>query len=202
MKHMLACLSILSVMLVGSLMTACYADDDPRATSSTATQLPQATEASQTSVEHPTPLDPTIPPFDGLPHRFIGFQGAFNVPVWDDRNLSDEEKANDPWYNPSWVPFSACLADRGLEIRSDPSQPFSQADLDRLLARLNAEYPDPEVNKQFPYHATGKVSGDAGIFFDCAEEWLTKTPREIYEITGVPNLWWPPKPAATESVTH
>jgi hypothetical protein len=182
-------------MLVGSLTAACYSDDDPSREETPAGVTPTA--QSEPSVEHPTPLDPTIPPLEGLPNRFIGFQGVFHVPLWDDRNLSDEEKAKDPWFNPSWAPFSECLAGRGLEVRADPSQQFAQADLDRLLARLNSEYPDTDANKAIPYDAKGKVEGDAGVFLDCAEAWLTKTPQEIYELTGVPNEWWPPKALAT-----
>lgn len=169
-------------------LVACTPDDDE---SSAAARAAASQEASPPPSVQPTPINPVGRGNEGVPNQFVGFQGVFHVTTWDDRALTPEQKAADPSYNPAWVPFSECLAERGLEVRPDASQKFSQADLDRLLERLNKEYPDPDANKKFPFEATGKVSGDAGIFFDCAEAWLTKTPQEIHAITGVPNMWSP-----------
>lgn len=139
-----------------------------------------------------------ITPVDGRPAPFVSYQGVFGVSQWDDRALSEREKAADPRLNPAWVPFSQCLADRGLKVRPNPSQPFTQADMDRLIVRLNVEYPDRDANNKLLF----EPGGDAANFLECAHEWLTKSPQQIYEITGVPNRWWPPDATVTATPTE
>jgi len=153
-------------------------------TSSKADQPPPPPAAAVT--------DLTNAPAPPIRNQFIDITGRFFVVPWDDRELGPEQKAANPWYNPAWEQFSECATKGGLQAKLDPSKKFSQVDLDRLVAQLNREYPDAEANKQIPAQATGKVRGDAGVFLTCAEEWLTKTPRQMYELTGVPNQWWPP----------
>lgn len=201
-----ATLCVLSLLvLMGAV--SCTSDDesavDARRTaeaSQSQTPIPEKSDSPTTKDDdHPTPANPALSPNADRPNPFVGFSGVFHAPVWDDRELSDEQKAADPVFNPAWVPFSQCLADRGLEVRPDPSQKFSQMDVDHLLERLNAEYPDVNANRQIPFHATGKMPGDAGTFLDCAEAWLLKTPQEVYDLTGVPNEYLPSEPSATVS---
>ena len=124
-------------------------------------------------------------------NQFIDITGRFFVVPWDDRELSLEQKVANPSYDPAWEKFAQCAAQGGLDAKLDNSQKFSQVDLDRLIGQLNREYPNAEANKHIPAKAAGKVSGHAGAFLACAEEWLTKTPQEMYELTGVANKWWP-----------
>ncbi|MCC7366331.1 MAG: hypothetical protein IT303_18380 [Dehalococcoidia bacterium] len=154
---------------------------------------------SSSADEPSPPSGPVITRTEDAPlpqfrNPFINMEGRFFVHQWDDRVISEEAKRADPWLNPAWEPFAGCLAGRGLEVRHDPSQPFDQDDLDTLLDRLNRAYPDPAANLRIPQRAGDSVPGDAGAFLACAEEWLTKSPQEIYELTGVPSRWWPPEP--------
>lgn len=123
------------------------------------------------------PADAPVPYF----HPYVSFDGTFFVHRWDDREIGDEAKRADPLYNPSWVPLSQCLADGGLEVRSDPNTKYNQDDIDRLVERVNMENPDRVLNLKTP----PKPTGSAGIFTRCAEEWLTKSPAEIEALTGV-----------------
>lgn len=136
---------------------------------------------------------PEDAPTPRIPNRFVNWEGKFYVLPWDDREIRDEAKRDDPVYNPAWVPLSECLAGRGLEVRANPAAKFSQDDLDRLLERVNRENPDPAANLTIPAKASGHLAGAAGAFIDCAEQWLTKSPEEIAKLTGAP---WPPPPSA------
>ena len=127
--------------------------------------------------------------------------GRFTVTAFDDRELSDEAKAANPVFNPAWKPFADCLAQRGLAAGVfDPKGRFSQADLDRVLARVNADSPDRTANFALNgADAAGRTAlvaanprtQSAVTFLECAGQWLTKSPEELYKITGEPSEYYP-----------
>ncbi|MCK9521300.1 MAG: hypothetical protein M0R74_20095 [Dehalococcoidia bacterium] len=145
----------------------------------------------------PVVTDPQDAPPPAAWNPFI-MDGRFYVAPYDDRHLSDEQKVAALVYNPAWKPFGQCMEEKAVEVRADRSVPLSQQDLDRLVERLNREYPDAEKNKLIPLDPSGYVTGDAEVFLRCAEQWLTKSAKEIAEITGEPNEYWP-LPTATEN---
>ena len=109
--------------------------------------------------------------------RWIRGDGRFAVQEYDDRQLPVEEKAKQPAYNPRWEPFSKCLASEGFAQGRIASRPFSQADLDRLLADVNSERPDASANRQL---SSGQgVSGLAGAFLRCADTWLAIERKDL-----------------------
>jgi hypothetical protein len=124
---------------------------------------------------------------------FIDGSGKFVAPNWDDRALSDEQKEDDPSLNPAWAPFSTCLAEGGLEVRNDASQPFTQNDLDAVVERVNKDFPDREANKTIMDRGYRTAGGSAGTYLRCAYDWLLKSPQEVFELTGEPNDHYPPK---------
>ncbi len=97
--------------------------------------------------------------------------------AWDNRKIPDEEKAKSPWYNPRWAPFSKCMAGAGFETRRDRSVPFAQADLDRVVAQVNAARPDHVAKKAIGQNV--KVGGVAESFLVCADTWLTLPTEEL-----------------------
>jgi hypothetical protein len=64
----------------------------------------------------------------------------------------------------------------GFETRPNPNQPFGQADLDRLIDKLNALNPDGAANKA--RLASEGFDGISGAFLQCADRWLTIRPDE------------------------
>jgi hypothetical protein len=101
---------------------------------------------------------------------------------WDNRSLSDEQKAAKPWYDPRWKPFSDCMVERGFDVRASSSEAFAQKDLDELIRRLNIAMPDGQANKQLG--PAGPAPGIAGAFLACADRWLTIAPDD-YEKNGI-----------------
>lgn len=119
-------------------------------------------------------------------NRFIRpDNGRFETLLWDDRPISDEAKAAQPWYDPRWTKFNQCLVAEGYDIRPDPTQPFSQRDLDALLARINSERPDGEANRQIGADIDA-VPGIAGAFLRCAH-WIAYS-REQWAANGIVDL--------------
>lgn len=57
---------------------------------------------------------------------------------------------------------------------------------------MNREHPNEDSNKQIARLGIRGASGSAQAFLQCAYAWLSKSPQEIYEITGEPTEWWPP----------
>lgn len=115
-----------------------------------------------------TPADVSPPVFN----RWIRpDNGRFEAHTWDNRRLTDVQKAANPCYDARWEPFAACMAGRGYEVHGVQGTPFSQADLDRLVERVNDERPDGAANKRIAQGDT--VPGLAGAFLDRADEWLT-----------------------------
>lgn len=103
--------------------------------------------------------------------------GKFEAYVWDDRAIPDSKKALTPWYDARWEPFAGCMASSGYEIRPEPSEFFSQADLDRLVSLVNAAQPDTEANKVVS--GPEDVDGIAEAFLRCADQWLTIPSEEL-----------------------
>lgn len=105
--------------------------------------------------------------------RWVNPDGEFVGYIWDNRHLGSSQKAAKPWYDPRWKPFSACMGDRGHEVRDDPSSvPFGQEHLDEIVARANAERP----NGAGTLRAIGDgedLGGIAQAYIDCANRWLT-----------------------------
>ncbi len=100
---------------------------------------------------------------------FLDKDGFIEVTAYDDRHLTDEQKLEDPLVNPNWEPFAECVADHGLEVRADPANPYTQADLDRLIEIVNEEGPFEAATPQgLVYHGT--LNSDA--FLQCAEGYL------------------------------
>ncbi len=97
--------------------------------------------------------------------------------AWDNRAISDEEKAKSSWYNPRWAPFSKCMAGAGFETRKDRALPFAQSDVDGLVAQVNAARPDRVANKAIGQNA--KVGGIAEAFLVCAGKRLTLPTEEL-----------------------
>lgn len=102
--------------------------------------------------------------------------GQFEAYTWDDRPISEEAKAQQPWYDGRWQPFGHCMSAAGFETRPNPNQPFGQADLDRLIDKLNALNPDGAANKA--RLASEGFDGISGAFLQCADRWLTIRPDE------------------------
>jgi hypothetical protein len=110
----------------------------------------------------------------------------FEAYIWDDREISAAAKAAQPWFDPRWKPFSDCMAGKGHDIRPDPRKPFSQADLDMVVALANAERPDAAANRSIGGD-TQSVGGIAGAFLECANEWLA-LPRSEWAAHGIQKL--------------
>ncbi|MPZ50264.1 MAG: hypothetical protein GEU75_13370 [Dehalococcoidia bacterium] len=100
---------------------------------------------------------------------FLDKTGFLEVTRYDDRNLTDDEKLQDPVVNPRWEPFAECVAADDLEVRDDPAIPYTQADLDRLVAVVNLEGPF-EVATPRGLVYTGTSNSDS--FLACAERFL------------------------------
>ena len=102
--------------------------------------------------------------------------GRFEAVLWDDRALPAARKAVQPWYDPRWKPFSACMTAEGYDVRADPTRPFSQQDLDTIVAGANAQLPTPDANKRIGGNTAG-VPGIAGAFLRCGGRWLAWAPE-------------------------
>lgn len=176
---------LLLVVLVAAFAVACSRHDAP-ATS------PAATASVARSPSRPPVItDIASAPTPGFRNQFVNDEGRFWVSPYDDRAMSDDAKRQNPVTNPAWEPFATCMEQAGIVVRSEPDAAFTQVDLDRLLAKLNAEYPDIAANKKLPLRFTGAATDDRSAFLICAGESLTKSAKEIYDTTGVPNDYYP-----------
>lgn len=150
------------VGLAGVGLMSAIADDDPN--------------------ERPVMPDEAVLP---VINRWVDWStGAFWNPdgAWDNRIISDEEKAKSPWYDPRWKPFSDCMVAEGFEVRASASEPFAQKDLDALFVAVNEASPDGQANKKLG--PAGPAPGVTGAFLKCADRWLTIGPDD-YEKNGV-----------------
>jgi hypothetical protein len=163
-------IAVLAIGIAGVLAAAVAAGSFAWSADSTSLQGVDATAAPGAT---PAPPPDSPPPFN----RWIRPDtGEFWVDPYDDRHLSEEAKAADPVYNPRWDPFAACIEDQSYEALAPGSAFFTQADMDALLARVNAERPDTRANRQVSNGDT--LPGLAGAFLKCADEWLALTPEE------------------------
>jgi hypothetical protein len=110
---------------------------------------------------------------------WINPRGEFEVWDYDDRNLSDEEKAQDPIVNPRWAPFAECMAERDQDVVDGSPASMRQADLDALVDRLNSEHSDTEANRRIS--VAEDTSGLAADFLACADEWLNLSSEDLEE---------------------
>ncbi len=121
-------------------------------------------------VVHPVPYSKDDAPPPPAFNRWIDpSSGRFQVPEFDDRELSAEVKAKYPLVDPRWKPLSECLAVAGFETRAAAAPGFVQTDLDRLLASINTAT-DPAANKRVNQGDT--LPGLPGAFLQCADQWL------------------------------
>ncbi len=149
-------------------------------------------------------VNPADAPKPGATFQFVdGSTGKFRVPIWDDRVLSDQERSSNPVFNPAWEPFAQCVTGRGVDLQRQGTRPVDQNDLARLTERVNGESPRRDENLDLA-GKRGTARADAvrarphqqtaAIFLDCAEEWLSLSPSELFRKTGQPNDYYPPKP--------
>lgn len=82
----------------------------------------------------------TPPPAPPREMVLVDKNGFIRKPQWDDRRLSDAEKAANPTVNPRWAPFARCMVAEGPATGVSPST-FAQRDLDVIVDRLNAAGP-------------------------------------------------------------
>jgi hypothetical protein len=180
---MLKVLLMLSVV-IATLAVACGGEpppaDVPTASPSSAA-APTRGSGVKDLASAPTPV---------RSNQFV-YEGHFWVYPWDDRELGPAAKLANPVINPAWEPFAKCLEAAGVVARLQPGAPFGLTDLDALLVRLNAEYPDTAANEKIPFRFDAPVTDDKSAFLVCANDWLTRSAQEIYDITGVPNDYYP-----------
>lgn len=89
--------------------------------------------------------------------RFIDEKGFFALPEWDDRNLSKQEKAANPWKDPFWPPFVQCLQDAGIGVGLTTPDSATQEDINRLV---------DEVNKAGPFY----TSSPTGLVYKSTQQ--------------------------------
>lgn len=126
--------------------------------------------AATGDVNHPEPYERSELPPPAFNRWIAPTTGLFNVPLWDDRSLSIEERRADQWYNPRWKPFAECMASAGFQNVANASE-FWQDDLEALLAQINKERPDVLANRAV--NTDTKLPGRPGAFLTCADQWLT-----------------------------
>jgi hypothetical protein len=161
-----AALALAGIAALAVALLAAYTGGFARSAQSTADLRDGAAPAQIDSPEPPPPVNRWIDPATG----------EFIVGVYDDRHMSEEDKAKDPVYDPRWDPFAACVRQEGYEPLSPGSPWFVQADMDALLARVNAERPDTTANRRV--NTGDSLPGLAGAFLKCADEWLALTPEQ------------------------
>lgn len=116
--------------------------------SATATDLSRALYPSG---QAPTPL----------PHsRFAREDGIFFIPPYDDRRLSDAQKAADPVRNPRWPAFVRCMQATGLGLGIRDPEQASQSDIDALMAEVNRAGPSYVWSPRGPLYQASP-GGDA-----------------------------------------
>ncbi len=114
-------------------ITPTAATDDPDGKRARASATPDYSKAlCQTLAECPPPAASS---------RFKDKDGYYRIPQWDDRRLSPEAKAQDPWRDPFWPRFVRCMQDVGIGAAIVAPDDATQADIDRLVAEVNAPGP-------------------------------------------------------------
>ena len=109
--------------------------------------------------------------------RWVDRSGRFVVPVYDDRAISEEERAANPVVDPRWEPFAQCMASGGFPVAIS-GRTFLQEDMDGLVDRVNASRPDAAANRDSARSGV-LPPGLALQFIECANAWLTLSPEEV-----------------------
>ncbi len=132
--------------------------------------------------------------------QFWNPQVGFDVYPWDNRAISGADHDKDPVYNPAWPYFETCMQASGSPVRAASQTRFAQKDLTAFVAELNRTNPDSKANltilQTSPARRKASVQPGTGAaravaFLDCANQWLTKSSKEVFEATGVPNEYYP-----------
>lgn len=132
--------------------------------------------------------------------QFWNPQVGFHVDAWDNRQMSDADREKDPVYSQAWPYFERCMQTAGAPVRASSQARFSQKDLTSFLVDLNRANPDAKANFTILQTAPaqrravvqpGSVAAKAVAFLECADQWLTKSSKEVFEATGVPNEYYP-----------
>ena len=174
-------LGCLLTMLAGSLV-ACDSGDS---------QAPAKLPVADESQVDPRPIGA---------FQFWNPQIGFDVYPWDNRVMSDAERDKDPVHNPAWPYFETCMQASGSPVRAASQTRFAQKDLTAFVAELNRANPDSKPNltilQTSPAQRKAAVQPGSGAakavaFLDCANQWLTKSSKELFEATGVPNEYYP-----------
>lgn len=156
-------------------------------------QAPAKPPASDESQVDPRPIGA---------FQFWNPQVGFDVYSWDNRAMSDADREKDPVYNPAWPYFETCMQSAGAPVRASSQVRFAQRDLAAFLGELNRANPDPKANFAILQTAPaqrkatlqpGSGAAKAVAFLDCADQWLTKSSKEVFEATGVANEYYPGK---------
>lgn len=96
--------------------------------------------------------------------RFVTGEGFYFLPPWDDRHLSEAEKAADPWIDPFWPAFVECMQAGGVGVGSTTPETARQPDIDRLVAEVNESGPH---YARTPVGFTYQSSPKADVFQSC-----------------------------------
>jgi len=170
-------------MLAGSLV-ACDSGDS---------QAPAKLPVADESQVDPRPIGA---------FQFWNPQVGFDVYPWDNRRMSDADREKDPVYNPAWPYFETCMQAAGTPVRAASQARFAQKDMTTFVGELNRANPDSKANfrilqtplseRKTAFQA-GSGSAKAVAFLDCANQWLTKSSKELFEKTGIPNEYYPSK---------
>lgn len=125
--------------------------------------------------------DPATAPTP-LPNRsaFITEEGFLRLPQFDDRHISEEEKAQNPWRDSAWAPFIRCMQEDGFGTYIVDPDVTTQADINQLVYEVNQYGPFyRQTTRGFEYQPT--PASDA--FLRC-ETIFYAYPRPI--LTGTP----------------
>lgn len=173
-----------ALALLGLLAAACASDGR---------QAPATLPVTDESQIDPRPIGA---------FQFWNPQVGFDVYPWDNRAMSDADREKDPVYNPAWPYFESCMQTAGAPVRAATSARFAQTDLNAFLGELNRANPDPKTNltilqtppaQRKAAVQPGSSAAKAVAFPECADQWLTKSSKELFEATGVPNEYYPGK---------
>ena len=157
------------------------------------TQAPAKPPVSDDSQVDPRPIGA---------FQFWNPQVGFDVYPWDNRAMSDADRQEDPVYNPAWPYFETCMQSAGAPVRASSQARFAQTDLTAFLVEINRTNPDPKANftilQTTPTQRKAALQPTSGAakavaFLDCADQWLTKSSKEVFEATGVANEYYPGK---------
>lgn len=96
--------------------------------------------------------------------RFAYEDGFFAIPRYDDRQLSDEQKAADPARDPRWPAFVRCMQTAGFGLAIGNPDQTTQAEIDALVREVNRSGPAYEWSPRGPVY---RPSPGADAFLRC-----------------------------------